>query len=361
MIKFPDIDVAIIAPYPTAERVKEGWMSRINAIDMIIRPRRRLYINFAAHHTREQGEQLISQEDDGWEICLSPFDAVHQEVIDEIVKRVKYVYVHTIHLAEYIVPWLGCNKIIVDFHGIVPEEEIMLGHPELAPKYEQIEQDVLKKALKCVMVTDAMRIHYQQKYPSINSRTIILPIVESLPIYRDKPMPNSEMPVNVLYAGGTQAWQNVESMLKMTVSCQNFARFVFLSHEWQKISSIGIDLLVPDDNEYRFCQKVDLPKEYANADFGLVLRDDTAVNRVACPTKLYEYLALGIIPIVRLVDLGDFKQLGYAYITEQEFANSFFPDSVTRQNMIQQNLQMISRLQKKFANGVKQLTETLDH
>lgn len=360
MISIYDIDVAIIAPYPTPERVKEGWMSRINAVDMIIRPRKRLYINFAAHHTREQGKELIRQEDDGWEICLSPFDSVHQEVIDEIIRRVKYVYVHTIHLAEYITPWLDSNKIIVDFHGIVPEEEIMLGRPELAPKYEEIEQVVLSKALKCVMVTDAMLLHYKKKYPSINPKAIILPIVESLPIYNQKSRSNVEVPITVLYAGGTQAWQNIEAMLKLSISCQAFAKFVFLSHDWQKISSMGKALLAAQSNEYRFCQKVDLATEYANADFGLVLRDDTAVNRVACPTKLYEYLALGIIPIVRLESLGDFKDLGYAYITEQEFTDEFFPDSVTRQSMIEQNLQTIHRLKKKFSNGIQYLIETLD-
>ena len=91
----------------------------------------------------------------------------------------------------------------------------------------------------------------------------------------------------------------------------------------------------PTKTVFNFCAKSDLGSEYQKYDFGLVLRDDTTVNRVACPTKLYEYMSIGLIPIVRTPALGDFLELNYAYITEDEFREGFFPDSLSRRMMAQ--------------------------
>lgn len=50
-----------------------------------------------------------------------------------------------------------------------------------------------------------------------------------------------------------------------------------------------------------------------------VLRDDILVNQVACPTKIVEYLNYGIIPIVLSENIGDFKELGYEYLSINDF------------------------------------------
>lgn len=357
-----DLDIAIVAPFPTKERVKEGWMSRINAVDVIVRDKRRLYISFAKHHARGRDDKLTQIEDFGWEICLSPFDCEHQKIVSEIVDAARIVYTHTIHLAEYIQPWLRSRKIVVDFHGIVPEEEAMLGRPELSPKYEKIEQEVLRNARACVMVTRSMENHYRNKYPEISPRTIILPIVESLPLIelpaqRDH---RTELPVRAVYAGGTQVWQNINGMLDLACSTEHFASFSFLSHDWKLIEDVARKMNAPTKTLFNFCAKSDLGSEYQKYDFGLVLRDDTPVNRVACPTKLYEYMSIGLIPIVRTPALGDFLDLNYAYITEDEFREGFFPDSLSRRMMVQKNLAAVHSMRRIFSDGSRLLYELAD-
>lgn len=354
------IDVAIVAPFPTSERIREGWMSRINAVDAIFEGKRRLYINFSEHHRRGQDDAIRQLEDDGWEVCLSPTDIEHQYLINDIVSAAKIVYVHTIHLAEFMLKWLGSGKIVVDFHGIVPEEEAMLGRPELSGKYEEIEKQVLLKARTCVMVTRAMERHYQQKYPEIAPTTIILPIVESLPLSGQIYMTNrQELPVRVVYAGGTQSWQNINGMLDLASATESFADFTFLSHDWELIEETARKRNVPQKTSFRFCAKSDLSDEYKKHDFGLVLRDDTPVNRVACPTKLYEYLCIGLIPIVRTPALGDFLELNYSYVTEDEFKDSFFPDAISRKMMAKKNIDVVHQMREMFyegANRIRQLT-----
>lgn len=355
MILPSKIDVVVVAPFPTSERVLEGWMSRINAVDSILRSKRRLYLNFSENHVRGR-EDVLSQKDEcGWELCLSPSSTQHLDLVSEIISKVNAVYVHTIHLAEFLQPWLDSRKIIVDFHGIVPEEEAMLGRPELSAKYEKIEKAVLKEGLRCVMVSKAMEDHYLHKYPEITPRTIILPIVESLPLAnRSEPSSKrSETPANVVYAGGTQTWQNIDSMLDLAKATEGFCDFTFLSHEWRLIKETATRRGSPEKTSFKFCEKNNLTSEYQKHDFGLVLRDDTPVNRVACPTKLYEYMAVGLIPIVRSPALGDFLDWNYSYITEEELKGGFFPDMLSRRMMAKRNLEIIYAMKKIFANGAK--------
>ena len=60
---------------------------------------------------------------------------------------------------------------------------------------------------------------------------------------------------------------------------------------------------------------------YMKNDCGVVLRNDNIVNRVACPTKLIDYLQYGLIPIVLSPHIGDFYNLGYKYIEYDEIIN----------------------------------------
>ena len=354
-----EIVIAIVAPFPTRERVKEGWMSRIGAVDAIVKSKRRLYINFAEHHGRDGA--LMQIEDNGWEICLSPSDVEHHRTLDKIVSAVQLVYVHTIHLANFMLPWLGSGKIVVDFHGIVPEEEAMLGRPELSGKYELVEKEVLKRARACVMVTRSMQRHFQEKYPEITSNTITLPIVESLPAFANRLMEGdkSELPIRVVYAGGTQTWQNITGMLDLASSMERFSNFTFLSHDWKLIEDVARKRNAPKETSFKFCAKSDLVTEYQKYDFGLVLRDDTPVNRVACPTKLYEYMSIGLIPVVRTPAVGDFLEMNYSYVLEDEFSQGFFPDILSRKMMAKKNLDVIYSMREIFSCGANRIIDLI--
>lgn len=357
---FEDIEIAIVAPFPSRKRVKEGWMSRIGTVDEIIKQRARLYIHISQNNSPEASFSKV--EENAWEICISPGSPDYKGVLDSIYESVNTVYIHTIHLAEFIVPWLDSGKCIVDFHGIVPEEEVMLGRPELVGKYEAIEQEVLRKAKACVMVTRAMQKHYREKYPLINPKVIVLPIVEEMhfPANVGDPKGESELPVRVVYAGGIQVWQNVDAMLELAAVAHGVADFQFLSQDWKAIEKDAKNKPLPRKPKFKFCPKENLVQEYMNHDFGLVLRDDSAVNRVACPTKLYEYMEIGLIPIVRSPMLGDFLELGYAYVTENEFEAGFFPDRVSRGMMQKKNKQVVRAMREMFLAGASDLRSRLD-
>lgn len=355
--------IAIVAPYPSPQLVQEGWMSRIGAIDAQFVGLRRIYLHFSEHHD-DSAVEILWHDDETAEALVNPHGGRSDNLISRLCADVKLVYVHTLHLAEYILPWIGGGKVCVDIHGVTPEEEVMLGRPELQARYEAVEREVLARARCCIAVSNAMIQHYAAKYPGMRPRWIMIPVFESYaassePEYtqtrqtREAP----ELPVAVVYAGGTQVWQNVAGMLELVKASGDWATYDFYTHDRKVIRKTAAALKVEADIRVTFCEKMHLPEIYRNADFGLVLRSDTAVNRVACPTKLTEYLHFGVIPIVRSPRLGDFYAKGYKYVLEEDFKSGFFPDCSTREWMRRHNFEIGKSISNDFYTGAQALRE----
>jgi hypothetical protein len=98
-----------------------------------------------------------------------------------------------------------------------------------------------------------------------------------------------------------------------------------------------------------------LAAEYSAADFGFIVRDKSPVNGVACPTKLIEYLCYGVIPIVELVEIGDFAAYGYEYVSLADFNEGFFPDHASRGWMIKRNLEVARSMREEYEHALENL------
>lgn len=348
--------IAIVAPYPSPQRIQEGWTSRIAAIDHAFSGLCRIYLNFAEHHD-DSAVEILWRDEDTAEVLVNPQGRRSAHLITRLCTVVRLLYVHTLHMADYILPWLDTGKVCVDIHGVTPEEEEMLGRAYLKAHYERVEEKVLRQALNCIAVSNAMIEHYTQKYPEISPNWITIPVFENT--WADNPevcsrfnmteRSQEELPVAVVYAGGTQAWQNVDGMLELVKCTSHWAKYDFYSHDQRLIKKSAREMNITV--RATFCEKERLPSIYNTADFGLILRDDTAVNRVACPTKLSEYLSFGVIPIVRSPRLGDFPQKGYKFVLESDFKAGFFPDKASREWMIKRNLQVIHSIGDDFNAG----------
>lgn len=353
-------DILIVAPYPELRFVSEGWMSRIRAVDQIFTNSSRAYINFGPHHTKERDGHAIKKEERVVQYNLNKDEPIHQAIFTKLLEQAKFVYVHTVHLAINITDWLPSGKIIVDIHGIVPEEEIMLGRPDEAVRFEPIERMVLKHCRNLVVVTNSMKQHFLKKYPDTTANFIILPIYEKYnktEVKRRIEIPE-KLP-RVVYAGGTQVWQNVEYMMKLAKETIEHVSFTFLSHDIDIFKSKAKDLgILKNVNIYK-AEKKELPAIYSNHDFGFVLREETAVNTVSCPTKLSEYLDFGIVPIVKYEKLGDFEMFNYSYISDEDFKDLLIPDSTSRSWMIEQNKVAIDQLINQYRAGSSKLYELL--
>jgi hypothetical protein len=353
----PQVDVAIVAPCPIGLDIDDGWLDRIWVVDRLFDDKARLYLNFAPHHGNKL--PLVTRRGErAFEALLHPDMPLHKAFVGTIVDQTRVVYVHTVHYAKHVLDWLACGKLLVDIHGTVPEEERMLGRPELAAEYEPIEEAVIRSAKRCVLVSNAMREHYLKKYPDAGLRSILLPVVqEAEPTGPRRVTFRPDVPVNVIYAGGTQVWQNVDAMLQLSARANGSAEFSFLSKEWPAIRAAAQRHGAPVGTKFGVASKQELTAAYEWADFGLVVRDDGVVNRVSCPTKLFDYLRHGVVPIVRSPLLGDFEEYGYSYVTETEFGEGFFPDAVTRRWMIDNNRAVLQKFIAAFQRGMDEVRE----
>jgi hypothetical protein len=69
---------------------------------------------------------------------------------------------------------------------------------------------------------------------------------------------------------------------------------------------------------------------YLAHEYGFVLRDESLVNRVACPTKLVEYLYWGVLPVVITPRIGDFDAGSLRAVTLEQFLRGELPDAASR-------------------------------
>ena len=351
-----DFRIAIVAPFPHSHVVHEGWMSRISSIDEQFEGLARIYLNFSEAHDDSLCNE-IRHDAERSEVFLNPLGKNSSAVVSALAENIDAFYVHTLHLAEYVLPWLKTGKVYVDIHGVTPEEEELMGNVHLRERYEAVEQEVLQSAKCCICVSRAMAEHYAEKYPSLRPKWLTIPVSVSLFATLETagvPLPDDRYP-SVLYSGGTQEWQNLEAMLALAESAGREIAFRFLSHDHVLIQRRIEDLAMTHPPSVGYCRKAELPAAYAAADFGLVLRDESPVNRVSCPTKLVEYLLFRLVPVVRSPHMGDFHRLGYAYVTEDEFRDGFIPDSASRDWMAEQNLHVVSQLTEQFHAGVREL------
>ena len=103
----------------------------------------------------------------------------------------------------------------------------------------------------------------------------------------------------------------------------------------------------------------ELSNEYKTADLGFILRDDSNVNKVACPTKLIEYLQFGIIPIIKQPEIGDFASLGYQYIKLDDLLCNGIPSLEELSKIRINNYLVIDKLNKQHDIGMNQLQSLL--
>jgi hypothetical protein len=97
----------------------------------------------------------------------------------------------------------------------------------------------------------------------------------------------------------------------------------------------------------------------SDCDFGLLLRESNVVNRVACPTKLIEYLAAGVVPVLDAPDVGDFVDLGMQFVPIDEFMRGHFPSPEERRRIAIHNLAVCERLRAEARDAFVTLSRKL--
>lgn len=354
--------VVFFGGYPYPERDGDGYFQRIRAIDALFSSGWRVYVDpFHApgrEHWNDLPERhvlvlrLRSKSRKGK--CLARILALL------CAFRVRKVYFHSVLRMEDCkfgrlmrIPFF---MRIFDMHGVVPEEFRLHNDFFSALIYEKHERLAVRKADTVIAVTHAMRDYLLQKYPHTKvNKIVIFPIYPQVPVGQAKKAYANAKPV-VVYAGGLQKWQEIPKMIDAIIRAQSKYAYRFYCPEPSSVQSLlPEELRNSPDMVLASVPHSKLLELYAECHFGFLLRQDSVVNHVACPTKLVEYLAMGIVPILDSEAVGDFTSYGMRYIKLSDFIDGQVPDETTRNMMAQENLLVYDRLKQDHLRGGEQL------
>ena len=197
----------------------------------------------------------------------------------------------------------GYDNVVMWFQGIEPEESYMSHQSKLRFSIlSHLEKYVLKKSIFNFFVSKEMLLHYEEKYnlKIENGKYYCMPClntdIHSIAFKAEKKYTNNYF----AYVGSMAVWQKFEETVKIykeieELGMPNTKFFVFTGDKKKAIEILEKNHV----KEYSidFVSNNELHKALESMKYGFIIREDTAVNRVATPTKISTYLSCGLIPI----------------------------------------------------------------
>jgi hypothetical protein len=309
--------IVFICSEPTPQNERDGLMQRVTAIDSAFEGQERtiLSLSFFGNQRRKIFRRSPVLTVEYLNVML------HWPRIAWLARRASAVYVHTCNQAFRILPlYFMLRNIVTDLHGALVEEIAMEGKRFACWRYRHIERIVVKRSAALVYVTHALKTHIENKYRTVEGSAWVVPVFSKLPPPPEDMARNEDL---AIYAGGLQSWQCIDEMLTTAVKTQDRLRFLFLTGHpealQRRAAAAGLKARIEST------PWSELPGQYAQAAMGFVLRDDSVVNAVACPTKLIEYLHFGVVPVVKLEQIGDFPLHDYQYIKVADLVQGRIP------------------------------------
>ncbi|MXS70332.1 glycosyl transferase family 1 [Flavobacteriaceae bacterium W22] len=334
--------ILFLSKYPEKEEdFRDGLFQRVVHVDSLFSDKKKVYLVASPYRYFKKTYAIDKIEN---RIIIKYNLFIHFFLILSIYKKSKIIYIHSIHnlLYQFIFLLFFSKKVVLDLHGLVPEEFALEKDFKREFIFNKVEKIVYKKLDVVIGVTNNMINHYKRKYPNYNPEYIVYPILPNnlestvQEKYYTKESTNNK--VQFIYSGNLQAWQNIDLMLDCIKNIGENDRYFFqiLTGEVDKMKKKFKEKNIKLDNvDIRGVKTNELAEYYEKAHYGFVLRDDISVNNVACPTKLVEYMNYGIIPIVLSSKIGDFERMKYDYVSLENLNMTLLPrKSLHNENLI---------------------------
>jgi glycosyltransferase involved in cell wall biosynthesis len=329
--------IIVVAAFPATENQKDGMVQRVLHIDSLIKPYPRVYLDISFRRFFRKNCYI-----DGRATVYRLNFFVHALLIARLLRQAKLIYIHSAYNALKSILFPSKAYVVFDAHGIVPEELFQEKKKLASWIYSLAERLVIKRCNTLICVSRSMLTYLKSKYVNnIKCDEIILPILPKVDdtITSDQILSAIRDDRAVIYAGGMQAWQNVDKMLDAAKAQPNL-KYTFLTGEIQRFTS----LLRENSMVNVICLSVkpeEVKEYYLKHEYGFILRDEVLVNLVACPTKLVEYLYWGVIPIIITPRVGDFDAESLSGVTLDQFIAGNLPNETARSLMRKQNYRAV--------------------
>jgi glycosyltransferase involved in cell wall biosynthesis len=334
--------ILFIGPIPTEHNQNVGTVQRVVAIDRSFLKHERVLVQLSstAFFSLRPKSELRGNLTVYW---MNYF--LHIPFLLFLAVRARVIYVHTPGVALRVLPLYFLFNVITDFHGVAPEELLLCDRKAVSVLYTYVDRILLSRSWASVFVTESMAKHMRQKYPkNLTKRSYVIPIFA-----KDfhGPFDTQQTRDLIIYSGGLQRWQCVDLMLSAVANSAATFRYLFLCGDEPQMRAKVAAVLLQSRIEVKSASKKEVRESYLKSMFGFVLREDSVVNRVACPTKLIEYLLCGVIPIVLQPHIGDFHENGYEYLTLDDFLALRIPSPTKLADMRMKNAKLVAELERK--------------
>ena len=363
-LRFRKGSVCFFSPLFDEQRLKDGFFRRVKAIDDVFIDFFKIYIHAEDRKMRCLEIKITSDltASVGYS-SASTFQKMQVVLITLLVGR---IYIHSVaQLGRYILSIPFMMKC-VDLHGAMPEEFHLQGDLLNEQRAEKKERLVAQKADIIVAVTDAMTRHFRKKY-RVNEHKIVL----TLPIFEGKLLTGTECEpykqggyINnkpmIVYAGGVQKWQLIPLMQEVIHKTASNAMYklyfpdpsAFLA-QWRPPGE-SCDVEIGSKSAAELIEVLD------QCHFGLLLREYSVVNQVACPTKLTEYIAHGVVPILFSPHIGDFCEMGLQYLDLKDLLAGRIPSEKQRDCMAWHNRGILAKIQEQYVDSKSKLLKKMN-
>lgn len=352
------MNIIFFTKYPTGKNLRDGYYQRVQAIDNLFLDCNRFYINYNFDKKFKFLPAVVKLKEGVFEMRLHAKNPIHILAVIILVCIVGRIYLHSIlrlrsRFNRFL--FLLSRRRILDIHGSVPEEFKIQGDLINCRKFNKIEEFALRHSDLIIGVTNRMINHVLKKHNIKNKKnTIVLPILPNKSILKNK-IEKKEINT-VIYCGGLQKWQQIEKMLEFVNRHKSNLKFTFLVPEPQKLLDMYKEIYKEEFPGIVVSSPANKVNEwYAKNSFGLILREDTIVNNVACPTKLIEYFQNDVLPIVDSEKIGDFKEMGYKYVCYDKD----LPKDIAWKKMILDNRDVYAKIYDKFNNSLEKIKNNI--
>ena len=358
--------VLIIGNIVTKRIEKDGMNRRIIAIDDILSDYNKIYIenvrNKSKGIARHLGRcfvncfhRLTKNPRRFYNKNVDSYKAVSETSLNSLFSDAGCIYIHSLYSAmkfplELLQKFSG--KIIIDAHGCVVEEmEFGEQDGEKIAKAKLYEKTLFPRLKAVVCVSKNMIDFYKSKYGMENVQFIELPIFakQRYTNYADS---GKSFNKKIVYSGGTNKWQNIDEMIQVIKNLpQDFEVKIispdtqYFKNRLENIKNVTVKAVAPEQ----------VRSEYEDCTYGFILRDNIVVNHVACPTKLIEYMAANLLPVVSYEGIGDFERLGYKYLPVNDLLAGNLPSGAELAQMTDYNTEILKKLEKICDNAALEL------
>ncbi len=354
--------ICVLAPMYCKANLNDGFFQRVRSMDRCFGDNvLRLYISQGSAHEQGESFSYTFWDNNHIEIKYVNQDEVGTRHLKALIQKVGFVYQHSVYHTYQ--PVLDSKEVFLclDLHGAVPEELKLMGKAEESDLRAEQEALAVQRAKAIICVSKEMERHMMRRY-GYKDRFLIIPCADiKYPVVLQNPLPRpleNRLPV-VVYAGGLQKWQLISRMQDAIESVGNQCAYHIFTPDTREFQKQWGKRVKPARMIIETRKHGDLHAEYQKCHYGFVLREDSVINRVSCPTKLAEYLCEGIVPILASPFIGDFIEMNMRYISLENFIKKKLPTEDERIQMVQDNYRVIQQLAETLRDGIDQLKQVL--